>query len=76
MGPPTAVRPLSSPTHTPNLQKMQGGFFAGRRVEAYLYAGQWFKISKGEDDGTLGDGADSERRLDGFAQRLINEGEA
>jgi HIV Tat-specific factor 1 len=63
---------------TPNLQKMQGRFFAGRRVEAYLYTGQQrFKRSKGEDDDMLGDGADSERkRLDDFAQWLMDEGEA
>jgi len=56
---------------------MQGRFFAGRRVQAYLYAGQErFKRSKGEDDDILGDGADSERkRLDDFAQWLMDEGE-
>ena len=59
------------------MQKMQGRFFAGRRVEAYLYAGQQrFKRTKGEDDDMLGDGADSERkRLDDFAEWLMNEGE-
>jgi len=58
--------------------KMQGRFFAGRRVEAYLYNGQErFKRSKGEEDDMLGDGADSERRrLDDFAQWLMNEDEA
>ncbi|KAF9650859.1 hypothetical protein BDM02DRAFT_3185018 [Thelephora ganbajun] len=58
--------------------KMQGRFFAGRRVEAYLYTGQQrFKRSKGEDDDMLGDGVESERkRLDDFAQWLMNEGEA
>jgi len=57
---------------------MQGRFFAGRRIEAYLYTGQErFKRSKGEDDGVLGDGADSERkRLDDFAEWLMDEGEA
>jgi len=57
---------------------MQGKFFAGRRVEAYLCTGQRrFKRSKGEDGDILGDGADSERkRLDDFAQWLMNEGEA
>jgi HIV Tat-specific factor 1 len=57
---------------------MQGRFFAGRRVEAYLYAGQErFKRSKGEGDEVLGDGEDSERkRLDDFAQWLMDEGEA
>jgi len=57
---------------------MQGRFFAGRRVEAFLYTGkQRFKRSKDEADDMLGDGADSERqRLDDFAQWLMNEGEA
>jgi len=57
---------------------MQGRFFAGRRVQAYLYMGQQrFKRSKGKDGDMLGDGADSERkRLDDFAQWLMNEGEA
>ena len=56
---------------------MQGRFFAGRRVEAYLYTGLQSKRSKGEDDEMLGDGADSEgKRLDDFAQWLMNEGEA
>ena len=52
------------------LAKMQGRFFADRRVEAYLYTTQpRFKRSKGEDDDTLGDGTDSEqKRFDGFAQ--------
>ena len=64
--------------HIAHLQKMQGRFFAGRRVEAYLYSGQErFNRSKGEDDDTMGDSADSERkRLDDFAQWLMDEGEA
>lgn len=37
---------------------------------------QRFKRSKGEGDDTLGDEADSERkRLDDFAQWLMDEGE-
>lgn len=66
------------PIHAPNFQKMQGRFFAGRRVEAYLYTGQErFNRSKGEDDDMLGNGADSERkRLDDFAQWLMDEDEA
>jgi len=57
---------------------MQGRFFDGRRVEAFLYTGQQrFKRSKGEDDDMLGEGPESERkRLDDFAQWLLNEGEA
>jgi len=75
--PPPFSRFRLSPT-TANLQKMQGRFFAGRRVEAHLYTGQQrFKRSKGEDDDMLGDGPESERkRLDDFAQWLLNEGEA
>lgn len=47
-------------------------------MEAYLYTGQErFKRSKGEDDDMLGDGADEERkRLDEFAQWLMNEDDA
>jgi hypothetical protein len=38
---------------------------------------QWFKRSKRKDNENLGDGTDLERkRLDGFAQRLMNEVEA
>jgi HIV Tat-specific factor 1 len=57
---------------------MQGRYFAGRRVEAYLYTGQErFKRSKGENAEMLADDADSERkRLDDFAEWLMNEGEA
>jgi len=57
---------------------MQGRFFASRRVEAYIYAGQQrFKRLKGGDDDTIGDSADSERKcLDDFAERLMNEDEA
>jgi len=56
---------------------MQGRFFTGRRVEAYLYytGQQRLRLSKGEDDDMLGDGADSERKhLDDFAQWSLGEG--
>ena len=64
--------------HISTSQKVQGRFFAGRRVEAYLFTGQqWFKRLKGDDNDTLGDGAKSERkRLDDFSQWLMDEGEA
>ncbi|OSD06718.1 hypothetical protein PYCCODRAFT_1430915 [Trametes coccinea BRFM310] len=56
--------------------KMNGRFFAGRRIEAYLYAGrQRFKRS-GHGD-TLGDGEENEKkRLDDFARWLMAEGES
>jgi hypothetical protein len=64
-----------SPTHTPNLQKMQV-----RRPSSgspFATSEQRFKGSKGEDDGVLGDGLDSERkRLGDFDHWLMDEGEA
>ncbi|KAI9068269.1 hypothetical protein FKP32DRAFT_1562102 [Trametes sanguinea] len=57
--------------------KMNGRFFAGRRIEAYLYAGrQRFKRS-GHGD-TLGDGNEEneKKRLDDFAKWLMAEGES
>ena len=70
--------PFVSYSRSKRFQKMQGRFFASRRVEARLYTGlQRFKRSKGEDDEMLGDGADSEgKRLDDLAQWLMDEGEA
>jgi HIV Tat-specific factor 1 len=58
--------------------KMNGRFFAGRKVEASLYAGkQRFKRggTGGED---LDEGATDEaekKRLDNFAQWLMTEGD-
>ncbi|KAI0675135.1 hypothetical protein C8Q78DRAFT_966068 [Trametes maxima] len=54
--------------------KMNGRFFAGRRIEASLYAGrQRFKRSGGD---VLGDADDNEKkRLDDFAKWLMEEGE-
>ncbi|KAI8972216.1 hypothetical protein BD414DRAFT_500559 [Trametes punicea] len=56
--------------------KMNGRFFAGRRIEAYLYAGrQRFKRSGHGDD--FGEGEEGEKkRLDDFAKWLMAEGES
>ncbi|TFK44678.1 hypothetical protein BDQ12DRAFT_641545 [Crucibulum laeve] len=56
--------------------KMNGRFFAGRRIEAALYAGkQRFKRSgAGEDVEGEGDEAEK-KRLDDFAQWLLTEGD-
>ncbi|CDO69368.1 hypothetical protein BN946_scf184961.g10 [Trametes cinnabarina] len=56
--------------------KMNGRFFAGRRIEAYLYAGrQRFKRSGHSD--VLDDGEENEKkRLDDFARWLMAEGES
>ncbi|KZT72172.1 hypothetical protein DAEQUDRAFT_664760 [Daedalea quercina L-15889] len=55
--------------------KMNGRFFAGRRIEASLYAGkQRFKRTV---DDTLEEGGDEieKKRLDDFAQWLMTEGD-
>ena len=56
-------------------QKMNGRFFAGRRIEASLYAGrQRFKRSGHGDN--FGEGEEGEKaRLDDFAKWLMAEGE-
>ncbi|KAH9895132.1 hypothetical protein C8Q73DRAFT_693187 [Cubamyces lactineus] len=56
--------------------KMNGRFFAGRRIEASLYAGrQRFKRSGHGDN--FGDGDENEKkRLDDFAKWLMAEGES
>lgn len=56
--------------------KMNGRFFAGRRIEASLYAGkQRFKRS-GTHDEVEGEGDEAEKkRLDDFAQWLMAEGD-
>ena len=55
---------------------MNGRFFAGRRIEASLYAGkQRFKRS-GAGEEFEGDGDEAEKkRLDDFAQWLMTEGD-
>ncbi len=69
---------LSAERTSPSLlarQKMNGRFFAGRRIEASLYAGrQRFKRTGFSD--TFGGGEQDEKnRLDEFAQWLMAEGE-
>jgi len=58
------------------LLKMDGRFFAGRRIEASLFSGkQRFKRS-GAGDEIEGEGDEAEkRRLDDFAQWLLTEGD-
>jgi HIV Tat-specific factor 1 len=58
------------------IQKMNGRFFDGLRVEASLYSGkQRFKRS-GAGDEIEGDNDDAEKkRLDNFAQWLLTEGD-
>ncbi|RDB16776.1 Splicing factor U2AF-associated protein 2 [Hypsizygus marmoreus] len=58
------------------LLKMNGRFFAGRRIEASLFSGkQRFKrTGAGEDVGGEGDEAEK-KRLDDFAQWLLTEGD-
>ena len=55
---------------------MNGRFFAGQRIEASLYAGkQRFKRS-GAGDEIEGDNDEAEKkRLDDFANWLMNEGD-
>ncbi|KAH9946981.1 hypothetical protein B0H21DRAFT_741200 [Amylocystis lapponica] len=55
--------------------KMNGRFFAGRRVEAALYAGKQ-RFRRSVDD-VLGDAGDEgeKKRLDDFAQWLMTEGD-
>jgi HIV Tat-specific factor 1 len=54
-------------------QRMNGRYFAGRRVEASLYYGrQRFKRSGAEEPETNGQEAEK-RRLDDFAKWLMSE---
>lgn len=68
---------LQSPVHltliTESHQKMNGRFFAGRKVIAFLYAGKqrYRRSGAGEDD----DDSDEKKRLDDFAQWLMAEGD-
>ncbi|KAI0332351.1 hypothetical protein GY45DRAFT_1352820 [Cubamyces sp. BRFM 1775] len=56
--------------------KMNGRFFAGRRIEASLYAGRQRFRRSGHGD-NFGDGDENEkRRLDDFAKWLMAEGES
>ena len=55
---------------------MQGRFFAGRRVEAYLYDGQERFRKSGTHDNGDGEGDESEtQRLNDFTTWLMTEGE-
>ncbi|KAI6046159.1 hypothetical protein EDC04DRAFT_2558357 [Pisolithus marmoratus] len=56
--------------------KMNGRYFAGRRIEASLYAGkQHFRRSGVEDDWRGDDEEAEKKRLDDFANWLMAEGE-
>ncbi|KAI0305691.1 splicing factor u2af-associated protein 2 [Multifurca ochricompacta] len=57
--------------------KMKGRFFAGRKVEAFLWMGkQYFKRSGVADDVEEAEGDEGEKkRLDAFAQWLFTEGD-
>jgi HIV Tat-specific factor 1 len=59
------------------LQKMQGRYFSGRRVEASLWIGkQHFKRSNAADEVEDTGGAEGEKqRLDAFAHWLLTEGD-
>lgn len=55
---------------------MNGRFFAGRRIEATLYAGkQRFKRSGTHDEAESEGDEDEKKRLDDFAQWLMSEGD-
>jgi HIV Tat-specific factor 1 len=58
-------------------QKMQGRFFAGRKIEASLWIGkQHFKRSGAAEDVEETGGYEGEKkRLDAFAQWLLTEGD-
>lgn len=60
----------------PVFKKMDGRFFAGRRIEATLFSGkQRFKRS-GAVDEIEEEGVEAEgKRLDDFAQWLLTEGD-
>ena len=55
---------------------MNGRFFDGRRVEAFLYSGkQRFKRSGAHDDVDGEGDAQDKKRLDDFAKWLLSEGD-
>ena len=55
---------------------MNGRFFAGRRIEASLYAGKQRFRRSGAGDEFDGEGDEDEKqRLDDFAQWLMSEGD-
>ncbi|KAI0793228.1 hypothetical protein C8Q75DRAFT_713470 [Abortiporus biennis] len=56
--------------------KMNGRFFAGRKIEAFVYAGKQRYRRTGAGDELEGEGDEGEKkRLDDFAQWLMAEGE-
>ncbi|KAG6845387.1 hypothetical protein H0H87_009734 [Tephrocybe sp. NHM501043] len=58
------------------LLKMNGRFFAGRRIEASLFSGkQRFKRSGAGEDAEDGGAEGEKKRLDDFAQWLMTEGD-
>lgn len=56
-------------------QKMQGRFFAGRRIEAFLYAGteRYNRTVGSGDHSDMDVDGDEKKRLDDFADWLMNE---
>lgn len=57
-------------------QKMNGRFFAGRRIEAELFSGKQHFKRGGIADDIEGDGEEAEKqRLDDFASWLMAEGD-
>lgn len=55
---------------------MNGRFFDGRRVEAFLYSGKERYKRSGQGEEIEGDSDEAEKkRLDDFAQWLMNEGD-
>ena len=57
-------------------KKMNGRFFAGRRIEASLYAGKQRFRRSGAGDEFEGNNDEAEKkRLDEFAQWLMDEGD-
>ncbi|KAK7692633.1 hypothetical protein QCA50_004266 [Cerrena zonata] len=56
--------------------KMNGRFFDGRRVDAFLYSGKQRYKRSGQSDEIEGDSDEAEKkRLDDFAQWLLTEGD-
>ena len=53
---------------------MNGRFFAGRRIEASLFAGRQRFKRTGQSD-NFDEGEDEKQRLDDFAKWLMAEGE-
>ncbi|GBE81197.1 hypothetical protein BKA93DRAFT_814173 [Sparassis latifolia] len=56
------------------VMKMNGRFFAGRRVEASLYAGKQ-RFKRTTDESFVGEDESEKKRLDDFAQWLMTEGD-